>query len=226
MDAKSFDHVALWVDERLRLEKFIADVSGMHTIERTESFTLLGGDARRGKITLFDGDGPREPWCLHRVTLRVPQIAACRLRLGTLGIPMAESGPGEIRFVAPGGVPFGLVEGPDDVDLQSVVLTVQDPVRAAGELRQMGFRDGDDGLELGGRSVYLRAGRPRPTKRPLLNHLALLVDSAERARREAEELGFEIDRVVDAPNTVAVFVAGPEGIPIEYVEHKPSFSLA
>ena len=30
---------------------------------------------------------------------------------------------------------------------------------------------------------------------------------------------------MDAENTIAVFVMGPDGIKLEYVEHKPSFSL-
>ena len=29
----------------------------------------------------------------------------------------------------------------------------------------------------------------------------------------------------DAANTFAVFVRGPEGVRIEYVEHKPGFAL-
>jgi hypothetical protein len=32
----------------------------MHVIERTDRFTLVGSDARRGKLTLFDAEGPRE----------------------------------------------------------------------------------------------------------------------------------------------------------------------
>jgi hypothetical protein len=30
---------------------------------------------------------------------------------------------------------------------------------------------------------------------------------------------------VDAANTIAVFVWGPERVKIEYVEHKPTFAL-
>ncbi len=43
--------------------------------------------------------------------------------------------------------------------------------------------------------------------------------------REAEQRGLEIADVVDAANTYAVFVWGPDGIKLEYVEHKPTFSL-
>jgi hypothetical protein len=51
------------------------------------------------------------------------------------------------------------------------------------------------------------------------------VDSAQDHIDEAEELGVEIDRVVDAANTYAVFVWGPERVLLEYVEHKPGFAL-
>jgi len=59
----------------------------------------------------------------------------------------------------------------------------------------------------------------------LLNHLGVLVESADKWRVHAEELSVEVADVVDAPNTYAVFVWGPERVKLEYVEHKPSFSL-
>jgi hypothetical protein len=60
---------------------------------------------------------------------------------------------------------------------------------------------------------------------PLLNHLALLVDDAHGIQTEAEGAGLEIDDVKDAANTFAVFLRGPEGVRVEYVEHKPGFAL-
>ena len=62
-------------------------------------------------------------------------------------------------------------------------------------------------------------------ERPLLNHIGVLVDSVDEHQAEAEELGVEIDDLVDAPNTLALFVWGPDRVKLEYVEHKPSFSL-
>jgi len=53
----------------------------------------------------------------------------------------------------------------------------------------------------------------------------VLVDSADDAVADADELGIEVESTVDAPNTYAAFLAGPEGVRIEYVEHKDSFSL-
>ena len=41
----------------------------------------------------------------------------------------------------------------------------------------------------------------------------------------AGEAGIEIESVVDAANPYAAFLWGPEHVRIEYVEHKPTFSL-
>jgi hypothetical protein len=51
------------------------------------------------------------------------------------------------------------------------------------------------------------------------------VDSADEVQRDAEQRGVEIDDIKDAPNTLAVFLRGPAGVRIEYVEHKPGFAL-
>jgi hypothetical protein len=59
----------------------------------------------------------------------------------------------------------------------------------------------------------------------LLNHLGVLVESVEEVERAGSrpELG-EVE-LVDAENTVAAFVTGPDGVRLEYVAHKPTFSL-
>ena len=85
--------------------------------------------------------------------------------------------------------------------------------------------DGHPRVEVGGAYVEFHEGDPEDSDRPLLNHLAVLVDSADEHLADAEELGIEVADVVDAPNTYAVFLWGPERVKIEYVEHKPSFSL-
>ena len=43
----------------------------MHVIERTDKFTLVGADAKRGKLTLFEAEGPRERGPLERIGWRV-----------------------------------------------------------------------------------------------------------------------------------------------------------
>jgi catechol 2,3-dioxygenase-like lactoylglutathione lyase family enzyme len=89
----------------------------------------------------------------------------------------------------------------------------------------MGFERRDGALAVSDRELRVVEGGDGDGERPLLNHIALLVESAEEVQRDAEERGVEIDDVKDAPNTLAVFLRGPSGVRIEYVEHKPGFAL-
>ena len=41
----SLDHVALWVDERDAIARFCVEHLGMHVIDETDTFTLVGVDA-------------------------------------------------------------------------------------------------------------------------------------------------------------------------------------
>jgi catechol 2,3-dioxygenase-like lactoylglutathione lyase family enzyme len=219
---RSLDHVALWVAERGPLSALLCDHLGMHVIEETDSFTLVGVDARLGKITLFDADPPRSPGALERVVLRVRDLDDVVRRL-----PMETERDGEgVVFETPEGLRLGLVEDEGvDFDLDHVVLRLPDPQGAARELAAMGFEPRDGQVAVGDRHVRLIEGRPDDRGRPLLNHLAVLVESAREVQDRAADRGFEIDDVKDAPNTFAVFLRGPAGVRIEYVEHKPGFAL-
>src|SRR3954468_20265218 len=93
----SFDHVALWVDERDAIADFAYAHLGMHQIERTDTFTLIGVDALEGKLTLFDAEGPREPGVLARIVLRLSDLEAALANLP----PDLEVDHGG-RFSAPG----------------------------------------------------------------------------------------------------------------------------
>ena len=210
MKIQALDHVALWIDERDRLAEFLVAEFGMHVIERTDMFTLVGGDARRGKLTLFAAEGPRERGVLAEIAIRVPAEAP---------------GPPE-ALLGPGGVPLERIESEDEVaDLDHVTFRVPAPERALAELVDLGFVAENGHLRAGSARVELERGEPQATERPLLNHLGLRVDSAAEHIREARRRGLEIADVVDGPNTLAVFVWGPDRIKLEYVEHKASFSL-
>ena len=126
------------------------------------------------------------------------------------------------------GLRLGLVEGETDVeyDLDHVALFSAEPDETAERYRDFGFApSGERRVEVGGAFVELHEGEPGEPERPLLNHLAVLVDSAEETLDEAKQAGMEVADVVDAPNTYAIFVWGPEGVKIEYVEQKPTFAL-
>jgi catechol 2,3-dioxygenase-like lactoylglutathione lyase family enzyme len=223
----SLDHVALWVAERDTIAAFVCDHLGMHVIERTDRFTLVGADARLGKLTLFEAEGPREPGVLERVVLSVSDL---EMALGTLPADLAveRRDRDTVVFDGPEGLGLGLrqMDGPQvEYDLGEVVLRVPDPARAGVELAALGFEQQGDRLVVAEKALVLQAGEAGGEQRPLLNHLALLVDSAQAVNDEARSRGLEIADFVDAENTIAVFVMGPSGIKLEYVEHKPSFSL-
>jgi catechol 2,3-dioxygenase-like lactoylglutathione lyase family enzyme len=218
----SLDHVALWVAQREPLSGLLCDHLGMHVIEETDSFTLVGVDAKLGKITLFEADPPRSPGALERIVLRVRDVDDV---VGRLPLEIERNAEGVV-FEAPAGLRLGLVESDGvDFDLDHVVLRLPDPQGAATELAAMGFDRRDGHLAVGDRQVRLVEGRPDDGGRPLLNHLAVLVESAREVQDQAADRGFEIDDVKDAPNTFAVFLRGPAGVRIEYVEHKPGFAL-
>jgi catechol 2,3-dioxygenase-like lactoylglutathione lyase family enzyme len=232
MKPRALDHVALWVADREPLASFLCDHLGMHEIERTDRFTLVGADARRGKLTLFVADGPREPGVLKRVVLRVADLDRA---LGSLpgGLDVGRPSPELATFEAPEGLGLGLTaagngksEGHVDYDIDHVVLSVPEPARTSKGLADLGFELDGERLTVADKHLRLERNESRDGGRPLLNHLALLVDSADALRTEAERRGVEIAEVVDAANTLAVFVWGPDRIKLEFIEHKASFSLA
>jgi catechol 2,3-dioxygenase-like lactoylglutathione lyase family enzyme len=225
VDVTSLDHVALWTSDRDAVARVLTECCGMHEIERTDAFTLVGGDAREGKLTLFQADGPRERGVLERIVLRVPALEDVRERLEAAGHSVGNGG-GELRVEAPAGVPLGLVEGETSrPDLDHVVLRVPDPEATAAALAELGLERRGARVGIADRDVELRQGDAREGGSPLLNHLAFLVAASDAVEQEARDRGLEIDDVVDAPNTRAVFLVGPDRIRLEYVEHKPGFSL-
>jgi catechol 2,3-dioxygenase-like lactoylglutathione lyase family enzyme len=217
VEPKTLDHVAFWVGDREPIVESLTRDFGMHVIDRQDNFTLVGSDALRGKLTLFAAEGPRAQGAFKHVGLRVSD----REKANAEG----EADLGE-------GIRVRVVEAPTGVeyDLDHVALYSSDPERTAEAYLEYGFEpaerspEGHPRVEVGGAYVEFHPGDPGDPEQPLLNHLAVLVDSVEDHISEAEQMGV-IDNVVDAANTRAVFVWGPERVRIEYVEHKPEFAL-
>ena len=233
MRPRTLDHVAYWLADRDGLAAFATAHLGMHVIERTGAFTLVGADARRGKLTLFAaGPESRERGALEHVALRVGSLETALARLPA-DLDVERPREGEAYFELGEGVRLGLVEAEtdSDYDLDHVALRSADPEATASEYGSLGFAAASPGpsgcprVEVGGAFLEFHPGEPGAPERPLLNHVAVLVDSTEEHIAAARDLGVEIEDVVDAPNTLAVFLHGPEHVRVEYVEHKPSFSL-
>ncbi len=134
MKPRTLDHVALWVADRERMAATAVAQLGLRVIEQTDRFTLLGIDARRGKLTLFDADGPRER--RRARPDRAPRVSSLDGRE-----PLVDLGEG-LQIV--------LVEAETDseLDLDHVSLRARDPEAAA---RAVG-------------AARLRAHRRRPAR--------------------------------------------------------------
>jgi catechol 2,3-dioxygenase-like lactoylglutathione lyase family enzyme len=217
---KTLDHVAFWVEDREPIVDYLTEHVGMHVIDKQDAFTLVGSDARHGKLTLFGAEGPRDQGAFKHVALRVSNLEEASADLPSDEVELGE------------GVRVRLVEAPTDVeyDLDHVALFSSDPERAVEEYTELGFNpaepsdEGHPRVEVGGAYVEFHPGDPGEPAKPLLNHVAVLVDAVDPVIEEAEKREI-VDNVVDAANTRAVFVWGPERVRIEYVEHKPGFAL-
>ncbi|MEP6978313.1 MAG: VOC family protein, partial [Thermoleophilia bacterium] len=191
MEPKTLDHVALWVADRDPISDFVVQRLGMHVVDQTDAFTLVGSDARRGKLTLFSAEGPRERGLLKHVALRVPSLGDA---LGQLdGVDVERPREGEAYFDVSEGLRLGLVEAQTEVeyDLDHAALFSATPQDTARAYEQLGFNPAEAGasgaprVEVGGAHVEFHPGEPGDPEKPLLNHLAVLVDSADQHIAEA-----------------------------------------
>jgi catechol 2,3-dioxygenase-like lactoylglutathione lyase family enzyme len=231
MKVNKLDHIALYMSDRDEAAGYLTTYLGFHVVDHTERYTLVGAGGRLGKLTIFDapqGTTP-SPGEIGRVTIRVsdPEEAA-------QGLPPeanAEGFDGGYAFTGPEGLPLALVPGEGeftDYDLEGFTLLSGSPEKSAREFVEMGFTPADaTTVTAGGYLMRLSDTAPDGGAQAggMLFHIGCLVDSAEDHRREAEKLGLEVTDFVEGPNTLAAFVRGPEGISVEYVEHKPTFSL-
>src|SRR5262249_14147346 len=151
----------------------------MHVIDRTDAFTLVGADARRGKLTLFSADGPRQRGALEHVALRVRNLDRALAELPD-GLAVERRREGEAYFELGEGVALGLVEADTDLDydLDHVALRSADPQATASEYGSLGFRAAAPGRsgcprgEVGGSRVEFQPREPGAPEKPHLNHLA------------------------------------------------------
>ena len=225
IETNSLDHVALWVSNREPLTDLLCERLGMHVIEQHRDFTLVGGDAREGKLTLFAAEGPREPGVLGRIGLRVPDVDA--------GGRAAPGPAGRARrrarlFDGPEGIPLALVPRPRRrPSSTSTISSCGSPTRSRRCRGSRGSASSatETGCGWPTASVLRGAGAGRGRRAPAEPHRAArrlrpggLAGGARARDRGDRDQGH---RQHASPSSCA----DPEQIVIEYVEHKPTFSL-
>src|SRR2546427_3352177 len=167
MHPKTLDHVALWVADRDPIADLLTGSVGMHVIDRTDAFTLVGSNARRGKLTLFAAEGPRERGALKHVALRVGDLDDALRQLGD-DVALERPRAGEAYFDVREGLRLGLVQAETDVeyDLDHVALYSARPEDTADEYLRLGFDatgrgpSGAPRVEVGGAHVEFHEGEP------------------------------------------------------------------
>jgi catechol 2,3-dioxygenase-like lactoylglutathione lyase family enzyme len=227
---QKLDHIALYMSDRDAVADFLISHLDFHVVDRTDRYTLVGAGGRIGKLTLFDApeDVEISQGPIEHINIRVADLETTVARLPEEA--NIKSQDGEYLFSGPEDLPLGLVQRQGDFvdyDLEGLVLRSGDPEEAARGFVRMGFAPGENAatVKAGEYRLRLVSSEAGVGTQGRLYHLGCLVDSAQDHRREAEEQGFEIQDWVEGPNTLAVFVRGPEGVSVEYVEHKPTFSL-
>ncbi len=215
MRPQRLDHLALYVADPQAVTQNLLSRLPFRVIEETDEFVLVGRSPELGKLTLFRAPGPRERGSLVNVGIGIPCATASTTLVAGEGLDL------ELVPSAPDG----------DIDISHIALRVPDPVKSVRTWLAFGFeRAGTVGpaerVRLGSTYLVLHPGPVDETRRPLLNHLGLLVESADETRRAAANLGFEIEREVEGDESLALFVCGPDGVEVEYIEHKPSFAFA
>lgn len=219
-DLLALDHVALAVADPAALAGFLCDHVGMHVLARDDSATVVGAAGPAATLTLKAAAGPREAGALGRVVLRVADVerAAAALPAGT-----AVSGDRIERaeFAGPEGLGLGftlVAGGGIDYDLDHVVLHVADPEHTRLMLAGLGFAPRASSLHVADKYVTLVAA-PAPTERPLLDHIAVAVESLEAAAALCHARGVEPESDATG-DSAAVVLPGPEQITLRFVRHR------
>ena len=198
----------------------------MHVIEETDTFTLVGRrrQARQAHPVRRRGPARARGARAHRPARGRPRGGG---RAAAAGGGREPARHGLALLEAPGGLPLALVErGGTEFDLDHVVLRLPDPeARARASSRAWASSAATARWRSADRELRIVEGETAEGERPLLNHIALLVESADEVQRDAERRGIEIDDSRTLPTRSRSSCAGPDGIRIEYVEHKPGFAL-
>jgi catechol 2,3-dioxygenase-like lactoylglutathione lyase family enzyme len=202
-DLLGLDHVALRVADPEAMAAFMCAHVGMQRLPGTADFAVVGGGAGAATVWLGrGGGGAGDPGPLERLVFRVADVrrAVAMLPAGT---PIEDDGLFDVMFDGPEGVGLGFTQvagGGIDYDLDHAVLRCSDAGLARAALMEAGFVPRGEAVHVADKYLLVLDGSPGPLPRALLDHLAVRVDSIDRA---------------------AVVLPGPEQIRLRFVGRAP-----
>lgn len=231
METSTLDHVALRVADRSATTLELLERLDVHVIEHTDRFTLIGADADHGKLTLLDAIAGEHP-----VPGRLGSLVLAETR-GVAPPPPLVLGCGlVITFAALDELGAEWIDTPRHA-LVGLTLCVVDPPIAAAHLEfdhqmhvcavtpEHAVVDVGDGVAAGRITLMREAWGDRGAAE-MLDHVGIRVPDVRHRRAQIEAAGLDVERWVEAPHSLAAFVAGPEQLLLEFVELTAPLELA
>lgn len=218
IDLLALDHVALCVADPGAMAAFLSDHLGMQELGVGGDAVRVGAGARAAQLRLIPAEGPREAGALGRLVLRVGDLqrAVAALPAET---DVREDGPDLVTFEGPEGLGLGfalVTGGGIDYDLDHVILRVADPEETRAALAELGCVPRGDALHVADKHIALEE-LPGWTDRPLLDHIAVRVESIEPISAQARRRGLDVDE--DPPDDAfTIVLPGPERLRLDFVE--------
>ena len=156
----SLDHVALWVADRDALAALACDHLGMHEIERTDAFTLVGADARRLQAHAVRRRRPARAGRARR-----DRAARARRRRGARRAPARRHPRGRRRVLRRSATGCGSASWRASPTSTTSCSGSRTRRSSAGALAELGFERTADGV-VGGRQGRAPGRRRRARGRP------------------------------------------------------------
>lgn len=220
-DLLALDHVALSIADPDAMAAFLCEHVGMQEIGRRPGVVVVGAGDRAVTLALAAAEGEREPGALGRLVLRVADV-----RRAVAALPGATAIEGDqielATFQGPEGLGLGftmVAGGGIDYDLDHLVLRVSDPEQTRVALAELGHVPRGESLHVADKHIAV-TGSCGCASRPLLEHIAVRVDSVEAVAAQARERGLEIERSQE-DDGFAVVLPGPEQIRLRFVGQAP-----
>lgn len=216
---RALDHVALRVADVEAMVRFLSDHLGMGATEGDSGRMVVGPGGRSGKLVLSAAEGPVQAGALERVVFRVADLERAVAALPS-GIRVSRPVSELAIFEGPEGLGLGLTQvlGGVDYDIDRLELNVAAPDEVALALAELGLVFRGEALHVGDKQVRVEQRPLPPPERPLLGHIAVLVDSVEAVEAQARAGGLELDSAASMPGGLTVLLPGPERLRLRFAE--------